>query len=61
MNDLQVDTHTLIMCLTEKFNNFKEGCIGNKIMAWSSLTTYAEILSTVSGLPLEFENRPSRP
>ncbi len=56
MNQLQVNTPTFILYLTDKVKNFKAGCIAEKLMVWSSLTTDTEILSTVSGLPLEFES-----
>lgn len=60
MSQLQVNTPTYILYLTDKVKSFKAGCIADKIMVWSSLTTDTEILSTVSGLPLEFESRPDQ-
>ena len=55
-----MNTPTFISYLTDKVKSFKAGCIAEKIMVWSSLTTDTEILSTVSGLPLEFESRPDQ-
>ena len=60
MSQLQVNTPAYISYLTDKVKSFKAGCIADKIMVWSSLTTDTEILSTVSGLPLEFESRPDQ-
>ena len=36
------------------FFKMKTGCIGNQFPAWEKITSDPDILSTVSGLPVEF-------
>ena len=40
--------------LTEKVNNFTSGSIGRHIASWQALSNDKDILSTVSGMPIEF-------
>ena len=60
MSLLQVNTPTFILYLRDKVQQCKGGCIVDKRSTWSALTLGAEILSTVSGLPLEFESIPNQ-
>ena len=58
MSQLQVNTPSFILYLRDKVQHFTAGCITDKLSTWSALTSDAEILSAVSGLPLEFESIP---
>ena len=40
--------------LTKKVNKFTSGSIGRHIASWEALTNDKDILSTVSGMPIEF-------
>ena len=41
--------------LTNKIKAFKGGCISSKIQEWENITSDREILKTVEGLTLDFE------
>ena len=40
--------------LKNRVSQMKPGCITNQLSEWEKITSYPEILSTVSGLPLDF-------
>ena len=40
--------------LTKKVNKFTSGSIGRHIASWEALTNDKDILSTVSGMPIEY-------
>ena len=45
--------------LRSKVKAFKGGCISNKIQEWENIISDKEILKTVEGLTLDFEQEPS--
>ena len=44
--------------LRNKIKAFKGGCISSKIQEWGNITSDKEILKTVIGLTLDFEQEP---
>ena len=44
--------------LRNKIKAFKGGCISSKIQEWGNITSDKEILKTVRGLTLDFEQEP---
>ena len=44
--------------LINKIKAFKDGCISRKIQEWENITSEKEILKTVEGLTLDFEQEP---
>ena len=44
--------------LRNKIKAFKGGCISSKIQEWENITLDKEILKTVEGLTLDFEQEP---
>ena len=44
--------------LRKKIKAFKGGCISSKIQEWENITSGKEILKTVEGLTLDFEQEP---
>ncbi len=51
---------TVVSILKEYFKQqaqqFEAGCISKQLHCWGILTSDAEILATVSGLPIEFDD-----
>ena len=50
--------------MRNKVKGFKAGCLAQHLDKWENITTDKEVLSTVSGLPIEFQSPPellSRP
>ena len=46
---------------TDKLKTFMAGCLKQHNASWEALTSDSEVLSTVSGLPVEFETIPHLP
>ena len=44
--------------LRNKIKAFKGGCVSSKIQEWENITSGKEILKTVEGLTLDFEQEP---
>ena len=44
--------------LRSKIKTFKGGCISSKIPEWENITSDKEILKTVEGLTLDFQQEP---
>ena len=44
--------------LTNKVKNFKAGCIAKDLKNWREITSDIEVLNSVSGLTIDFENKP---
>ena len=51
-------TFSLPGCLQARCDNFRSGCVSHSSEAWSQLTFDTEILSTVSGMAIEFDSPP---
>ena len=47
--------------LTNKVKTFQAGCLKQHKASWEALTSDSEVLSTASGLPVEFETTPHLP
>ena len=54
----QVNCEQIKSYLENKVLHFKAGCIAKHLKTWASLTSDYEILSTVKGMPIDFDKMP---
>ncbi len=56
----QANWRQIKLYLNNKVLHFKAGCIEKYLNSWASLTSDYEVLSTVKGMPIDFDKIPSQ-